>query len=431
MSLISRLFAAGLIFCAMMLAAGAEAGGITNYDKLVTPLYWTAKNTDGDKLVLDEKGVRNFNSLVCEASPTVPDLKKYPAAVSGDELKALVMNYQVLEDDLYRLGNKVSENYKNILRKQTNVGAIPDTVNVRYAVTVRRTPVRNLPTGEGLFYFAADKDFDALQETMLDPAEPVAVLHQSENKFFYYVQSVNYSGWVSTYNLAFTDRKTWLDYVSPGKFLVVTGANLVVKTGSEQVVYQQGARLALAGMNRGSYTVTAPVRLKDGRLMEMNVNVPKSADVHEGYLPYTMNNVLRSAFKFHNMPYGWGGLKDSVDCSSLVFNAFRTVGLVLPRNTDEQEESAGSKVALDELSGDELLGAVRGLRPGTVLYLDGHAMIYLGNIEGAPYVIHSLGSYFAGGARRQVMKVVVSDLTLVRSDGASLGDSLTSAVGFY
>lgn len=431
MSFMSRLLVAGAVFCAVFFTAGAEASGITNYPKLVASPYWTAKNAGGDKLVLDGKGVRSFNALVREASPTVPDLKKYPDEISGDELKALVMNYQVLEDDLYRLGNKVSENYKNILRAQTNVGAIPGTVNVRYAVTVRRSPVRNLPTGEGLFYFAADKDFDALQETMLDPAEPVAVLHQSANRFFYYVQGVNYSGWVSTYNLAFTDRKTWLGYVSPEKFLVVTGSNLVLKTGSERVVYQQGARLPLAGADFAAYTVTAPQRMKDGKLSQIALKVPRKADVSVGYLPYTMNNVIRSAFKFYGMPYGWGGLKDSVDCSSLVFNAYRTVGITLPRNADEQEEGAGSKVELDGLSGEERLKAVRALKPGSVLYLDGHAMMYLGNIEGTPYAIHSLGSYFSGGERRQAMKVVVSDLTLGRASGASLAEELTSAVGFY
>ena len=66
------------------------------------------------------------------------------------------MDYSILDDDLYLHGNKVSENYKNILRKQSNVSAIPKSVSVQYAVTVRRTAVRALPTGEGLDYYAAD-----------------------------------------------------------------------------------------------------------------------------------------------------------------------------------------------------------------------------------------------------------------------------------
>ena len=75
----------------------------------------------------------------------------------------------------------MSDNYKNILRTQTNIKAIPSTVNVRYGVTTARAAIRNLPSGQGLFYYAADKEFDVLQETMLDPGEPVAILHQSAN----------------------------------------------------------------------------------------------------------------------------------------------------------------------------------------------------------------------------------------------------------
>lgn len=430
MFVVRRLLLLCMVIGITFLSAGTEAAGITNYAKLITPDYWTAQNKNGDNLILDAQGVAEFNARVRAASPTVPDLLQYPATISGDNLKTRVMNYQILEDDLYLHGNKVSENYKDILRKQTNVGAIPETVNVRYAVTVRRSALRNLPTGEGLFYYAADRDFDALQETALDPAEPLIVLHQSENNFFYYVQSVNYSGWISTYNIAFTDKKTWQEYASPDKFLVVTGSNLSLKTGSEQVIYQQGARLPLTDIDAATYTVTAPIRKKDGSLSQMDLLVPKTAAVNVGYLPYTANNIIRAAFKFHNMPYGWGGLKNSVDCSSLIFNAYRTVGIILPRNADEQEITAGSKTTFTDQNASQLNSVITQLTPGAGLYMDGHALIYIGQINGLPYAIHSLGSYFTQGQRRQAMKVVVSDLTLQRSSGNSFLEELITAIEF-
>lgn len=424
-----------LLVCLLLLSSttlvnNAEAVGITSFDKLVSASYWTAQNKDGEKLILDAAGVQAFNAKVRDASRTVPNLLTYPASVSGDSLKTKIMNYQVLEDDLYLHGNKVSENYKNILRQQTNVKALGNYVNVRYAVTVRRSPLRNLPTGEGLFYYAGDTDFDALQETELDPGEPLIVLHQSANKYFYYVQSLNYSGWISTYNIAFTDKRTWTDYADPSKFLVVTGASLTLKTDGEQVLYQQGARLVLSNVQTDTYTVSVPVRKADGALLRTELYLPKSADVNVGYLPYTSNNILRSAFKFYGMPYGWGGMKNSVDCSSLVFNAYRTVGIVLPRNADEQEATAGSKSLLAGQDSAQRRSTINGLLPGAGLYMDGHAVIYIGQINGEPYAIHSLGSYFDQGQRYQVMKVVVSDLTLKRSSGSSFLEELNTAVEF-
>ncbi len=419
-----------MAFCAVFLPSAGHAAGITQYPALVRADYWMEKNKDGDQVLLDAKGVKAFNAKIRSASRSVPDLLNYPATVSGDSLKTRIMDYLVLDDDLYLHGNKVSENYKNILRKQTNVGAIPAAVTPRYAVTVRRSSLRSLPTGEGLYYYAAERDFDVLQETSLDPGEPLIVLHQSANKYFYYVQSVNYSGWISTFNIAFTDKKTWQQYADPDDFLVVTAANMSLKTSGEQVLYQQGARLPLAGEQGSAYSVEAPIRGKDGNLQKERLLVPKSADVHKGYLPYTSNNIVRSAFRFYGMPYGWGGLKNSVDCSSLVFNAYRTVGIYLPRNADEQEESAGTKVLLEALGDQQKTEAIDALSPGAALYMEEHTALYLGNINGVPYVIHSLGSYLSGGQRHTAMKVVVSDLTLQRGSGDSFLTDLRTAVEF-
>ena len=426
------------LVCSLLLAVGlllqpltVAASGITTYPALVSPAYWLKQNQEGDKLVLDDKGIDSFNTKIRSVSRTVFDLSAYPTTVSGDALKTRIMNYAVLEDDLYLNGNKVSDNYKNILRSQTNIKAIPATVTVRYAVTTTRAPIRNLPTGQGLFYYAADKEFDVLQETSLDPGEPVAILHQSANGYFYYVQSYNYSGWISRFNVGLTDKRTWLQYAKPKDFLVVTDAKYVLRLGKNELLYQQGARINLAKEEPALYTVEVPVRQPNGNLSKTRLQVPKvSKAVHKGYLPYTSNNIVRSAFKYYGMPYGWGGLKDSVDCSALVLNAYRTVGIYLPRNTDEQANTAGIRNLLEGLDNAQRLSVIRDLQPGACLYMDGHVVMYIGQINGAPYSIHALGSHYVKGVRQREMQVVVSDLTLQRSSGNSFLADLQTAVEF-
>ena len=426
------------LVCSLLLAVGlllqplaVAASGITTYPALVSPAYWLKQNQEGDKLVLDDKGIDGFNTKIRSVSRTVFDLSAYPTTVSGDSLKTRIMNYAVLEDDLYLNGNKVSDNYKNILRSQTNIKAIPATVTVRYAVTTTRAPIRNLPTGQGLFYYAADKEFDVLQETSLDPGEPVAILHQSANGYFYYVQSYNYSGWISRFNVGLTDKRTWLQYAKPKDFLVVTDAKYVLRLGKNELLYQQGARINLAKEEPALYTVEVPVRQPNGNLSKTRLQVPKvSKAVHKGYLPYTSNNIVRSAFKYYGMPYGWGGLKDSVDCSALVLNAYRTVGIYLPRNTDEQANTAGIRNLLEGLDNAQRLSVIRDLQPGACLYMDGHVVMYIGQINGAPYSIHALGSHYVKGVRQREMQVVVSDLTLQRSSGNSFLADLQTAVEF-
>ena len=114
--------------CCLRTAAafGRLAAGITNYPPLVNPSHWTEQNKSGDTVILDAKGCRCLQRPRCALLPaSMPDLANYPATMSGDALKTRIMDYSILDDDLYLHGNKVSENYKNILRKQSNISAIP------------------------------------------------------------------------------------------------------------------------------------------------------------------------------------------------------------------------------------------------------------------------------------------------------------------
>ena len=418
------------LLCLCFVALPVNAAGITNFSKLVTADYWIENNPEGETIILGDKGIEKFNAEIRKVSPTVVDLANYPTTIKKRALKMKLNNFEALDEDLYLRGNKVSENYKGILRNLVNAAAITDDVQVKYAVVVRHSNLRNLPTGEGLFYFAADKDFDALQETALDPCDPVAVLHTSQNGQFHYVQAVNYSGWISTYDIAFTDRETWLKYVAPEKFVVVVGKSVKLKTWDETVEYQQGSRIPLTSVDDKAYVLNVAGRGKDGNLDKVKVKVAKNAALNEGYLPYTSNNILRSAFKFYGETYGWGGLKNSVDCSSLMYNAYRTVGIYLPRNADEQEASAGLHLELNKMDDATKLTTIQGLTPGTGLYMDNHCLMYLGKSNGVPFVLHALGSYYNEGKNVRIMRIVVSDLTLNRHNGNTMLTDLTNAVEF-
>src|SRR5699024_1832041 len=64
--------------------------------------------------------------------------------------------------------------------------------------------------------------------------------------------------------------------------------------------------------------------------------IPKSKGLHLGYLPYTKENIILQAFKFKDESYGWGGLNNTRDCSAFIMDIYRSFGLRLPRNTQDQ-----------------------------------------------------------------------------------------------
>ena len=119
-----------------------------------------------------------------------------------------------------------------------------------------------------------------------------------------------------------------------------------------------------------------------------------------GYLPLTClspepprsPSLAAAAALYLGAPYLWGGRSFlGVDCSGLVQNAFRDIGITVLRDTDLQRDTIGEAVSV----GDEA-----DLRHGDLLYLPGHVLIYAG--DGA--VIH------ADGASMTVRRDSLADL---------------------
>ena len=100
-----RKFLCLCLLCLCCVALPVSAAGITNFSKLVTADYWIENNTDGDTIILGDKGIENFNAEIRKASPTVVDLEKYPTIVKKRVLKAKLSNFEALDEDLYLRGN--------------------------------------------------------------------------------------------------------------------------------------------------------------------------------------------------------------------------------------------------------------------------------------------------------------------------------------
>ena len=113
-----------------------NAAGVTNYSSFISADYWVKNNPAGEQIILDAAGVAAYNKRIADKSTSVYDLKAYPQTLAGSTVKGYVSGYDVLNDPLFRLGKEVSQNYKNILIKETNTDKIPAQVNVRYGAII-------------------------------------------------------------------------------------------------------------------------------------------------------------------------------------------------------------------------------------------------------------------------------------------------------
>jgi cell wall-associated NlpC family hydrolase len=87
-------------------------------------------------------------------------------------------------------------------------------------------------------------------------------------------------------------------------------------------------------------------------------------------------DLVTAATLYLGAPYLWGGKSClGLDCSGLVQQAFRDLGIAVPRDTDMQRDTIGAAAPPDDL------------RRGDLIYIPGHVMIYAGDGE----VVHASG----------------------------------------
>ena len=434
---------AWLVFALMMFSASAQAG-ISIQDNRATADYWAGKNKPGEAVFVATADLDMLNLQIRQkSSNTIVDLASYPEKVYTQWMTNKITATMTLGGfdkpelpTLFKNGAALTEFSYTQARKNCGLDALPAVCEVRYALTTDRTNIRLLPEEAGWFESADDTHYDQLQATVLDPSEPVAVLIDSQDKEFVFVESRMYAGWVKPSALAFTDKATWQKYVAPQNYLTVIASRKTIPQG--KAFYQMGGKVLLRAADLqkdGSWAITMPTLDANGTFLEQGFNIPNDNGVVKGALACSENNLIRQAFRFLGEDYGWGGLEKNVDCSSYVQDVYRSVGIELPRDSSKQEKAMARSISLKNMTRDQRLEIIKKSKPGSLLFTAGHVMLYLGNDEnGEPIVIHALSSYFTfedgKTLKHYVRKVIVSDLHFQNKDKIEMIDRLTSVGNF-
>ena len=374
--------------------------------------YWISRIKDGDKLLMTATEIENFNSSIREKDAYSKDLSEQEDIAYKEDIISLIKK---LTDDNNEKGTP------EVLANR-NLDVLTVDIAVRYGVTVERGNIRILPQN-----LSGDK-YDNLQATAIDPAEAVAILHESKDGKFYFVQSRNYFGWINKMNVALTDKKNWLSYIKPENFLVVTANKKTVEVYGKKTLFQMGAKIPLVREENNFYITRLPIN-QDGHLREVETQIAKDETVNKNFLPCTPNNFIKQSFKFLGDEYGWGGLNDSVDCSAFVGDVYRSMGIEIPRDTKRQVAVMPIFAVFNDVTPAERLDIVKRAPTSSLLFKPGHVMMKLGNdAAGTPIVIHSASSYYEGGKKIYIRKVLVSELNFKNSEGKTTFDSLTDII---
>jgi hypothetical protein len=378
--------------------------------------YWVEQTENSSQVLKDQQQIAEFNQQVFSTDQYMVDLAAFPQQLTGQQVTQNILSIsKPNSSDLYDTNGVLlgPEGYDKYTA-QLALEEIPDSVQVMFALVVSRSDMRTYPTQDRFYKSQQDQNLDRFQENGLFPGDALAVLHFSADHKWAFVQSFNYAAWVRTEHIAIGERQAIQQYKNAKHFLVVTGAKVFTSFNPEvaavsELQLDMGIQIPLVapadrsnnlyGQNPySSYTVLLPVRNDEGFLEIKQALIARNQDVNKGFIPFTRENITRQAFKFLGERYGWGHSFNARDCTGFVSEVYKSFGIFMPRNSGQQGKSImGENTRFTEESSSQMkLQELKSLDTGDLIYIPGHVMMFIGNAEGQPYVIHDVSglSYF-------------------------------------
>ncbi len=417
------------------------------------PDYWAEKQSGPDKVLLTKEEISARNDKILKTESSMHDMRSYPTSVDAEGLQK-----KVAEDAEAVIADFLSDEYYTEEGKKVAASDFSDIstrlkeIGVRYAVAVCNGAIRSLPTDDRILDAPDLPNLDNVDVAGTRVGDPVIILGTSQDGDYYYVNTLDYEGWMDAEDLAVCkDRTEWLQAwdIPEEELLVVTTDKIRLETSradedSSGLLLGIGTRLREAEMKStdtagtrssfNNYAVVLPTRAEDGTYKASTAFLSEHESVNRGFLPLTKRNIAAMAFSMLGNTYGWSSSLDSEDCSGFIQGIYRCFGLYLPRDTSKQSVMTEVKnTDLTNLTKAEKTKAIRKLPLGTALYMKGHTVLYLGEVNGRLYAINSSWGSRINGAEdsQQVNSIVVCDIdTVAKKDGTYL-DLLTSAVTPY
>lgn len=407
------------------------------------PDYWIRRIPGAENPIKTPQELKEFNEEIDLMVAERQNIFALDPSRSGSGIRsAIEQAFKTLKNRiLYDRNNATVPDavFDDKIKPVLGTDKIPATVKLQWGAAIRAASVRALPSDILMMEKPNDPEFDMLQFTQIKPWTPVGILHTSTDKAWYYVQAPYARGWVRSRDIAlFPSRGELKKFAQPSDFLVVTAESIPLYSDPElsAVVLRasMGTVLPLSRFDgkTGAHAVWIPVRKSTGGAGIEKAYVAPGSDVTRGFMPFSQANIIRQAFKLLGARYGWGGTYNGRDCSGFTHDVFLSLGVDMPRDSKYQS-IIGTQISAFEPyhSTEEKTQALRACAPGmTLIKMPSHMMLYLGEVNGQFYVIHSTWAerYSKDSdAKNRINQVVVSDLTLNgKSYLGSLFDRITA-----
>lgn len=289
------------------------------------------------------------------------------------------------------------------------------------AISLYYLNVRNFPTHKPLFKDPSKAGegfpFDYLQNSGIHANEPLFVSHLSENGEWAYIFTSYVTGWVPVKNISFLSPEVTSLWEKAEQVELIDDF-YSIKDLNDDFVFKSriGMRLPLIRIEKDNYVALAITAGKNHSATYTKVKIPFRIS-RNSKMKLNPDNLIHVIDIMLQSNYGWGGLYEERDCSSMLRDMYSPFGIWLPRNSSQQAK-IGEVISLEGLDLQQKREKIitEAIPFETFLYKKGHILLYLGLYNGNITVLHDVWGVrtMKDGAegRKVIGKAVISSLTL-------------------
>ncbi len=286
------------------------------------------------------------------------------------------------------------------------------------AITTKWMSLRVLPTMKPLYKNperAGDGyPFDMLQNSSVAFNEPIFISHYSLDGAWAYIFTNNASGWVESNDIVPLTLEQ-IELLKSKDKLFITQDKVALKNDNNHFVSYSRIGMVLPYTGKTDNAYQALSIGANGKIIKLLV--PKES-AHIGIQFINKNELTKLGSDLLHNTYGWGGMFEERDCSSMIRDYLTPFGIFLPRNSAQQAKK-GEVISFKDLSNTEKIELIKdkAIPFETILYKKGHVLLYIGTYDNNVMVMHNIWGIHTkdkDGVKGRVVigKAVISTLEL-------------------
>jgi hypothetical protein len=238
---------------------------------------------------------------------------------------------------------------------------------------------------------------------------PIRIIHQTKNGQWYLVQTPIIGWWILADNVAFVNEDDIKNTQSLSLGAVIDDNYIIKKNNNVLWTLRLWTILPTVHNN-----LLYPTKDNDGfvKFIEVNYTTTSFSSIP---LQWNEKNLQAVIQQLVGNAYGRWGMVENRDCSAMIRDILLPFGILLPRNSWDQKEYGNNKVNIKSLDKNKKIEKIikDGIPFRTLLWLPWHIMLYIGQKDGQPIVIHDIRSlrttdYFDAGRRYILGQIVIS-----------------------